>query len=412
MATMTRSEKLFIFFSMLAVFLVTAEYGITRPASQAMFITFFSAKVIPWVWLGTIPLNLMVISLYNRFLSRVGPFKILCAIATITIIINGLSGVLCTSFPAWILFQFAWKDIYILFMLKQVWSLIHSTIPSGRAKYLYGFIYGIGTLGSVFGSLIPGFCAVKLGSESLYFFTLPIYLLLIFAYKQAFAHSHYVSSEIKQTAEKGAFSMVWKTPYLMCVLILVVLMQVTVGLMEYQFNAHLELSIIEKDLRTQYVGQMMTYVNLLSGFFQIVGSFIMIQALGVRGSHLTVPLILLMNAAALIYLPSFALISFAFVFIKAVDFSLFGVIREMLYVPMKLDEKYRAKAVIDVFAYRSSKALVSVCILGLQFFSGANLLPWASIAGVGVLFIWLLTVWFLLRKHYPETSTIKDLSAS
>lgn len=403
---MTRSEKLFIFFSMITVFLITAEYGITRPASQALFITHFSAKFIPWIWLATIPLNLLVISSYNRFLSRVGPFKILCAIAGLTIVINCLSGFLSSVFPAWILFQFAWKDIYILFMLKQVWSLVHSTIPPEKAKYLYGLIYGIGTAGSVFGSLIPGFFAVRLGSESLYFFTLPIYLLLIFTYKQAFSHSLYLPSEIKQTKESGAFSMVWKTPYLMCVLLLVVLMQISVGLMEYQFNAHLELSILEKDLRTQYVGQMMTYVNVFSGFFQIVGSFLLIQILGVRGSHLTVPLILLVNAVALIYLPSFALISFAFVFIKAVDFSLFGVIREMLYVPMKLDEKYRAKAVIDVFAYRSSKALVAVCILGLQFFSGANLLPWASIIGVGVLFIWLLTVWFLLRKHYPETSTI------
>jgi len=403
---MTRAEKLFIFFSMMAVFLVTAEYGITRPASQALFITFFSAKVIPWIWLATIPLNLFVISSYNRFLSRVGPYKILCAVAILTIAINGLSGFLTPIFPGWILLQFAWKDIYILLMLKQVWSLIHSTIPSGKAKYLYGLIYGVGTIGSVSGSLIPSLCAVKLGSEALFFFTLPIYLLLMFAYGRAFSNSRYVPEEIKTTSEKGAFSMVWKTPYLMCVLILVVLMQITVGLMEYQFNAHLELNILEKDLRTQYVGQMMAYVNLLSGFFQIVGSFLMIHTLGVRGSHLTVPLLLLMNAATLIYLPSFALISFSFIFIKAVDFSLFGVIREMLYVPMKLDEKYRAKAVIDVFAYRSSKALVSVCILGLQFFSGTNLLPWASMAGVAILFIWLLTVWFLLRKHYPAQTTV------
>lgn len=401
---MTRSEKFFIFFAMMSVFLVTAEYGITRPASQSLFITLFSSKMIPWVWLATIPLNLSVISLYNRFLSRLGPVKLLCMIAGSTIFINGLSALMIPFFPFWIILQFAWKDIYILLMLKQVWSLIHSTIPSAKAKYLYGLIYGVGTIGSILGSLIPGLCAVNLGSEQLYFFTLPLYGLLIFAYSKAFSHSLYAPEEIKQTKEKHPFSMVGKSPYLLCVLALVVLMQITVGLMEYQFNAHLELNILEKDLRTQYVGQMMGYVNLLSGLLQFVGSFILIHTLGVRGSHLTVPLILLANAATLIYFPSFALVSFAFVFIKAVDFSLFGVIREMLYIPMKLDEKYRAKAVIDVFAYRSSKALVSACILGLQFFSSTNLLPWASIAGVVVLFVWLLTVWFLLPKQYSSQS--------
>ena len=408
---MTKSEKLFIFFSMLAIFLVSAEYGITRPASQALFVTFFSAKIIPWIWLATIPLNLSVIALYNRYLSKIGPVKVLCVIAFTTILINGISGFISSAFPQWILFQFAWKDIYILLMFKQIWSLIHSTVLPNKAKFLYGIIYGVGTVGSIAGSLLPGLFAVRIGSEHLYFFTLPIYLLLIFAYVKAFSHSRYIPAEIKETKEKGAFSMVWNSPYLMCVLILVVLMQITVGLMEYQFNAHLEGSIFQKDLRTQYVGQMMTYVNLLSGFFQLVGSFVLIQLLGVRGSHLMVPLILLANASALIFFPSFALISFAFVFIKAVDFSLFGVVREMLYIPMKLDEKYRAKAIIDVFAYRSSKALVSVCILGLQFFSARNLLPLASMAVVGILFIWLLTVWFLLRKHYPKEITYTQVKS-
>jgi ATP/ADP translocase len=309
---------------------------------------------------------------------------------------------MATIFPSWILLQFAWKDIYILLMLKQVWSLIHSTILPGKAKFLYGLIYGVGTLGSIAGSLLPGLFAVKIGSERLFFFTLPLYVLLMYAYGKAFSHSKYVPTETKQTQDTGAFSMIANSPYLICVLLLVVFMQITVGLMEYQFNANLELSIIEKDLRTQYVGQMMTYVNLLSGFFQLVGSFLLVQFLGVRGSHLVVPLLLLVNASALIYFPSFGLISFAFIFIKSVDFSLFGVVREMLYIPMKQDEKYRAKAVIDVFAYRSSKALVSACILGLQFFSGTNLLPLASRLGVVILFIWLLTVWFMLRKHYPK----------
>jgi ATP/ADP translocase len=42
---------------------------------------------------------------------------------------------------------------------------------------------------------------------------------------------------------------------------------------------------------------------------------------------------------------------------RSIFLSLFGVIREMLYVPLQLDEKFRAKAIIDVFAYRTSKAL-------------------------------------------------------
>ena len=143
-------------------------------------------------------------------------------------------------------------------------------------------------------------------------------------------------------------------------------------------------------------------MNVLSGVFQLIGSFLLVHTLGVRGSHLVVPLLLLTNVAGMIVFPSFAVLTAGFVFLKAVDFSLFGVIREMLYIPMQLDERFRAKAVIDVFAYRTAKALVALSILGLQLLVGTHLQAWVSGAMVAVLVFWLAVVWFLLRKHYPR----------
>jgi ATP/ADP translocase len=95
------------------------------------------------------------------------------------------------------------------------------------------------------------------------------------------------------------------------------------------------------------------------------------------------------------------------VFIKAIDFSLFGIVREMLYIPMKIEEKFRAKAIIDVFAYRTSKALVSLCVLGLQIFAGAELLPYVSYLTVSILILWIAVVWFLLRRHYTTPTYLE-----
>ena len=63
-------------------------------------------------------------------------------------------------------------------------------------------------------------------------------------------------------------------------------------------------------------------------------------------------------------IPSFAMTAFAYSLTKSIDYSIFGVLREMLFLPLKLDEKYRAKAVIDVFAHRTSKALASFLLIG------------------------------------------------
>ncbi len=410
-STFLPSEKRFFFFILFVAFCVAAEYGITRPASNALCITLFSSKIFPWLWIATVPLNLLVVSFYTRFLPSIGPLKMLGILASITVAVNTLASFLIPTFPNFTLFQFIWKDIYVLFMYKQLWSLVHSTISASKAKYLYGIIYAMGTVGTLTGGLLPSFFAKKLGSEQLFLFTLPIYILLFLFYRKAFQHSTVSAQGLAQSfpqEKPGKLGPIFRTPLLFSVLALVILMQSSIALIEYQFNIHIEQHVTDLDLRTQYVGRMLSLTNILSGGLQFVGSFLLIHTLGIRGSHLLIPLLLLVNAAGMAFMPSFALISFSIVFIKAIDFSLFGVVREMLYIPMKLDEKFRAKAVIDVFAYRTSKALASLFILGLQLFAGMQLLAWVSYATVAILILWASVVWFLLRKHYPAPAKLID----
>jgi AAA family ATP:ADP antiporter len=399
----SRTEKLFLLFAMISGFLICGEYAMTRPTSNALFLTVFSAKGYPWVWLAIVPLNLAVVYLYNRWLPQKGPRSVLTLFAALVILINTLTGLFYTQWPAMIFFQYAWKDIYVLLMLKQLWSMIHSTIPSNRAKYLYGCIYGVGTLGAILGSLIPATFATQWGAEKILCFTLPLYLLLIGTYTLALRYSGVQGDTFQHELTdnprpREAIALIRRTPILIGALSLVILMQVSVGLMEYQFNAHLEQNILEKDLRAAYCGRLMSMVNCCSLVFQFLGGFLMVRTLGLRGSHVLVPTLLGASAICSWVLPSFALISFSYVFLKAMDFSLFGVIREMLYVPLQLDAKFRAKAIIDVFAYRTSKALVSLGLLLLQAVAGAALLPLTGLISIAIFIGWLAVV-ALIYKH-------------
>lgn len=397
-------EKWFIFFTMLSAMIICGEYAITRPASNALFLTQFSYKLFPWVWLATVPLNFSIIWLYNRFLPKIGPLRMLGIIAIAAMSINAAAGWLYSISPWFIFFQFAWKDIYVLLMLKQLWSMIHSTIPSTRAKYLYGSIYGMGTIGAIAGSTVPGFLASYFGSEHILFLTLPAYGLLLFFYSMAFKRSNLNAETFQQDLTpdprpKEAFSLIRRTPILLAILSLVVFMQASVALMEYQFNIHLELNILEKDLRTAYYGKLMGLVNMLSLGLQFLGGLFIIRFLGVRKSHFLVPLLLCSSAMFSMVVPTFAIISFSFVFLKGMEFSIFGVIREMLYIPLPLDAKYRAKAVIDVFAYRSSKALVAVALIALQATVQNHFLQIAGYTSVAVFVFWLIAVGIFFRKQ-------------
>jgi MFS family permease len=261
--------------------------------------------------------------------------------------------------------------------------MIHSTIPSSSAKALYGLIFGMGTLGTILGSFLSGFFAVEIGSEQLLFATLPLYIVLMFAYKMAFQRSGVKPESFKEdlsqnTGAGEGFALIRRSPFLISILLLVVFMQVSVGLVEYLFNAHLELNVVDKDLRTEVYGRLIGLTNLVSALFQFIGGFLLIQFLGVRRSHFFIPLFLSATGIVSWFMPTFGIAMCSFVFVKSVDFSLFGILREMLYVPLKLDEKFRAKAVIDVFAYRTSKAAVSLCVLGLQAIAGPLLLTCVS----------------------------------
>ena len=218
-ATLTRAEKLFILFAMLTGFCIYSEYAIVRPASQSIFLEVFSARAYPAIWLATVPLNFAVIYLYNHFLPRFGPLRMMTAVAAIVVVIHLICGFLLPTFPHLIFFHFCWKDIYIRLMFQQLWSMIHSTISAQRAKYIYGMIFGVGTCGGILGSLVPGLLATKLGSTQLFFFTVPIYSLLLFVYIKAYRLSGAVnliaSIEPDQTKARDGFLLIIRNRYLL-----------------------------------------------------------------------------------------------------------------------------------------------------------------------------------------------------
>ncbi len=406
LATFSAQERLFILFAMLCSIFINCEYAVIRPVSNAVFLTAYGATAFPYAWLATVPLNLLIVALYNKYLPRLGCFKMFAFTAGLIVSTN----LFCSLFlkqMAWLPFFFyLWKEVYIMLMFQQLWSVIHSTISYSRAKYLYGLFFGIGAIGAFLGSILPGFFAVKMGSESLLLATLPIYLLLSCCYYFALKQTNEgIGMKINDEKERTSlnaffhgFKMIGSSRYLTFILGIVVFMQICSTLIDFQFNTVLENTIFEKDLRTEYTGRIFGIIHISTVSLQLFGSFVLIHFLGIKRSHLLIPALLCLNSIAFQFFPLFGVISFAYIAIKSCDFSLFGIIKEVLYIPLKPDEKFRAKAVIDVFAYRSSKALASLLILGLQAILGTaffSLLNWGSIL---LFLLWIVLVFVLLKE--------------
>ncbi|MGH2612268.1 MAG: Npt1/Npt2 family nucleotide transporter, partial [Rhabdochlamydiaceae bacterium] len=153
---------------------------------------------------------------------------------------------------------------------------------------------------------------------------------------------------------------------------------------------------------TEYCGKIFRFANIFSLVLQIFGSFLLVHFLGLRRSHMAMPLFLAFNVIGSLLFPTFAMISASFVIIKAFDFSLFGVLKEMLYIPLKQDEKFQAKAIIDVFAYRSSKAVASCLILIFQFIGFSEMISTLSWGSFALLIVWVVIVYKMFQLKTTE----------
>jgi ATP/ADP translocase len=144
---------------------------------------------------------------------------------------------------------------------------------------------------------------------------------------------------------------------------------------------------------------------------QFVGAFVLLQIVGLKNSHFLIPSLFALYALGLVVMPCFPLVVATFSTIKACDYSLFTILKEMLYLPLSSEEKFKAKAVIDVFAYRSSKALASFALLASQWFALTTfdrMLSWALFC---TFCLWIVSVTFFSKNAFTNfANTKKSLS--
>jgi ATP:ADP antiporter, AAA family len=405
---LTRTQKIFIICAMICGFCITSDYGIVRPVSNSIFLAAHGTDLFPYAWLAIVPLNFLVVALYNKYLSRLGVKRMFFTIIIVIASINTFCAIFMTTIPYVPFFFYVWKEIYVILLFQQLWSVIHSTIQMGQAKLLYGLIFACGGLGGIFGSAFPSYLAVSMGSPNLIYASLPLFTALTIAFFYLLRYSSVTQQSPDQkliTNFMQGVSAIRNSKYLSFILIIVVLMQVATTLIYYQFNAMLELSVPEQDIRTEYYAKIFGIVNIMTVVFQLFGSFLFVHFFGLRRSHLLLPLILCFNALGSLIIPSFAMISVAFITIKAFDFSLFGVLKELLYIPLKQEEKFHAKSIIDVFAYRSSKAIASGLILLLQSLGFIKIIDCMTWGSLFLLVVWAFVVhkMFQLKEETPET---------
>ena len=406
-------------------FLVLFSYSFIRPVCESLFLSSWGAAKMPHVWIISAAATAVVVWVYNKFVGVSRPsglYAVSNAVAVAFFLLFYFY--FSAENRGFSLAAFIVKDIYVVILIEQLWTFCDASFSEKRAKTLYGFLAGGCSIGGIVASVMTAKLAPVLGSNNLLFIGCGALLLGVLLFNYANAKGSLVvhgakpgdaaDAGIEEDAKErgpeagfeekseptiwGGVDIVLKSRYLILICIMLMMSQFVTALIGLQFNQVLEVQVGELDLRTAYLANFYGMTNIVSLFLQFVVSAPMLHFFGLLVSLILVPA--LMGAGSLVFLfaPTMAILFGTRVANKSLTYSVFRSAKEILYIPLSYIEKYKGKAVIDMFIYRFAKGGIGAIIIGLGTIMTVTAMR-INYMVIGLIILWILIVPVLIREY-------------
>jgi len=414
-----RDEVLPAFVAGLFFFFVLTALMVVRPAREALGMQ-RGIEAIRWLFIGTVFVTLLVNPIFGLLVSR---FRRLVFInATYLFFAFGLIVfyALLVLTPSSIGERtgqvfYVWFSVFNLFATMLFWALMADRFTLEQSKRLFGAIAVGGTLGAIFGPWLASVLAKPLGTASL---LLIAAAFLVFAIGAAWWLTRLKTdrsatdpgsplAETEQMVIGGSawegFQAVFRSPYLLaiCGYVLILAVMVTfVYFTRLQMVAALGKSL---DLRTATFAQIDMITQIATLALQAIVTGHLMKRLGVSVTLALLPITVALGFIGLALLGTLAaLIAFEATF-RAVQRGIMRPARETLFTVVPRADRYKSKAFIDTFVYRTGD-VVGAQTEGLLGRLGMGLAALASFA-VPLAMAWMaLGVWlgYAQRKRAGE----------
>lgn len=422
-------------------FLVIATFWILKPLRTAQFLGILGAKNLPWARVVTACIALPVAGLMAFLSARVAHARLVFGVAAVFGAGHLVFWVLDPLVdPAYVHVPFYfWVDVYVTASVALFWSYLNEAMTPWDAKRLYGLIGAGGMAGGIAGSTASGFLATVVGGRHLILLTtvttaatFPVLALLRRRLRarsagtgpqgaaaaaagsgsgSATATGGRVAGERLRAAVADAATgsasvraawdgavMVMRSRYLLGILAVVGLYEVSSVLADYQFSA----LVIDEfrgealaDERTAYFARFALLTGVFGLAVQLLGTSAIQRRLGVGVALMVLPLAMFGGIAAYLAVPALWSASLWFGADATFNYGIHQSSKEVLYTPTPVHVKYRAKAFIDIFGVRFAKAFGATVIWVLLWLATGDR-PRAFVA-MGLVALWIGAIWFTSR---------------
>jgi AAA family ATP:ADP antiporter len=384
------------FFIFLTYFFALFSYPLARSSTGSIFYESYSSNEYSFATFISVIVLIFVISISNRVQKIIGIHKL-----------YGIIGILsvATLLIAFLLHQNGMKEMaYALFAVKEVYIvlLIHLCLAFSNAyfsmeqvKRLYGPLGGAGSIGGIIGGQLTSNLAKSYGTDIVFYVSLTIILFTVIAFYQT--RNAVLVEDKKEKNHSPLKSIKDVRKYVFLIATVVALTQFVIFIADLQFNIVFEKVVESKDARTSYLGDIYKYINIVTLFLQFVVLPFLLMRVNIKNLFYFVPLLYLALIFGGLSMGSGTLFVVAGVFIsmKATDYSIFAVAKEVMYHPLESTQKFGAKYITDIFIYRTAKALIAFV---MSFFAVKEM---GSLNSIQALFIglWFVAIVLLFKEQ-------------
>ena len=384
-------------------------YEFIRSVSSSLFIDAYGAENLSRGMVAIPPSMIVMLYCYGRLLSWQGATRALA----ITSLFSGILILVCYAAlvrgrhsAAAIIYVF--REAYIVIVIEQFWSFVNSVLTTEQAKRINGPFCAVASMGSFAGGMLVNRWAEVLGSETLLLFTagslVPTAIFGVIAYR--------FGGEPKPSEEEAGGRLghlgvgtLFRSRYLLLVGVLILSTQVISTVLDLCFNGLVQSELPDKDARTAFFGAVYGNLGLIAGILQLVVVPLALRFVGLRVIHVSIPLVHLVSSLVLTISPSLRSGTAAYVIFKALDYSLFRASKELFYMPLSYDSRYRAKQINDSFGYRFAKGgsagVIELVRLGVKTIPGIAFSITAMVAAI----VWTPIVLSLTRAYQKLVNT-------
>jgi AAA family ATP:ADP antiporter len=401
------------------LFLVVSVFWVIKPIKRGMILGYYGEHPLQFLdgsWVGAeveqlakvvnVVVALAAVALFTtavRRLRRVVVVYVCCAVFAVGLVGFGLavddpSGPLVFTF-------YSFGDLFNTVMVALFWAFMNDLVEPEQAKRLYGIVGLGGVLGGLFGSTVVGqaiegigrggllaSCVVPLGIVS---FT--AWWVDRIAHERFGRHGRRLEAKHGSALLEGA-RMVHGSHYLTGIAATVLLYEIVSNVVDFQLSATVQRTIVgelERDAFFAFVGQLTSGVSVL---VQLVLTTYVMRRYGIGAALLFLPVTILAGSLGFLAASTLAFATMMSAGDNALNYSIQQSAKEALYVPTTRDEKYKAKAFIDMFVQRSAKLLAVGLNLLFAAFVGLASVRWLSLGTILALGGWIPLARYLGRR--------------